>query len=120
MENILKIRSFRNDYTENYSYSNEIKNKGYAFIDSNTFQKIQKTCNFYDVKEQDVEAFISRWNDLDIDLFMSDKGKYRTRKHATFTIPNEHKIVLKNEYIPHFQTLEYNHLNGGRSTFYRN
>lgn len=113
MKNILKTRSFKINYTENYSYSNEIKNKGYAFTNSNTFQKIQKTCNFYDVKEQDVEAFISSWNDLDIDLFMSDKGKYRTRKHATFTIQNQHKIVLKNEYIPHFQTVEYNHLNGG-------
>lgn len=92
MENLPKKQSFKIDYIEEYSDSNEIKNKGYTFIDSNTFQKIQKNCIFYDVQEQDVKAFISSWDDLDLDLFLSDKSKYCTRKHVTFTMKNEHKV----------------------------
>lgn len=113
MENILETSATVNKFIENDIHSIEIVNKGYTFIDSNTFQKIQKLGSFYDVSEQDVNSFINSWNNLDMDLFMSDKGKYRTRKHATFAIKDEHKIIKKNNYMPHFQTIEYNPLNGG-------
>ncbi|MDH2535053.1 2OG-Fe dioxygenase family protein [Acinetobacter baumannii] len=113
MENILKINYSHNEYLEKYSHSKDITNQGYTFIDSNIFQKIQNEHNFFNVCEKDIKEFIDSWNDLDLDLFMSDKGKYRTRKHASFTIHNTDKIILKNKYIPHFQTIEYNPLNGG-------
>lgn len=117
MENILKINETLKKAIKNDVYSKEILNKGYTFTDSNTFQKVQKSGAFYDVSEQDISSFINSWNnlDLDMDLFMSDKGKYRTRKHATFAIniKDKHEIIKKNNYIPHFQTVEYNPLNGG-------
>ncbi|WP_347018869.1 2OG-Fe dioxygenase family protein [Acinetobacter calcoaceticus] len=113
MENVLKINDSHNKHLEKYSYSRDITNQGYTFIDSNIFQKIQNKHNFFNVCEKDINEFIDSWNDLDLDLFMSDKGKYRTRKHASFTIHNTDKIILKNKYIPHFQTIEYNPLNGG-------
>lgn len=118
MENILKIDIFSTEYVDNYRYSEEISNQGYTFIDSNTFQKIQEEHKFFNVCEQDVTEFIDSWNDLDMDQFMSDKGKYRTRKHATFVINNSDRIVVKNNYIPHFQTVDYNPLNGGIARYF--
>lgn len=113
MENIIKIEILPTEYVQNYRYSAEIANQGYTFIDSNTFQKIQEKNNFSNVCEQDTTEFIANWNTLDMDQFMSDRGKYRTRKHATFTVNNSDKIIQKNKYIPHFQMIEYNSLNGG-------
>jgi len=113
MENILKIDIRSTKHIEDYSHSKEISNHGYTFIDSHTFQKIQKESNFFNVCEQNIIEFLDSWNTLDMDQFMSDKGRYRTRKHATFTVDNNDKIFLKNSYIPHFQTIEYNPLNGG-------
>lgn len=118
MENILKISSFNKKPFPEYKHSKEIIDHGYTFIDSNTFQKIQYLNNFYEVKEQDICNFINSWNELELDQFMSDKGKYRTRKHATFTINDKHKILIKNSYIPHFQTIEYNTLNGGIARYF--
>lgn len=86
MENILKFSPFNKQHLHEYTYSKEIIKKGYAFIDLNTFQEIQKNNNFHDVNEQDVSDFIDSWNALDLDQFMSDKGKYRTRKHATLLL----------------------------------
>lgn len=113
MENLLKINSVHHNYLEQDTYSKEIINQGFVFIDSDSFQKIQKNNFFLDISEKDVSNFIDSWNYLDLDMFMSDNGKYRTRKHATFSINDKHKTLLKNSYIPHFQTIEYNNLNGG-------
>lgn len=118
MENILKFAIHSTAHIENNRYSTEIANQGYTFIDSYTFQKIQEEDNFFNVCEQDIIEFVDSWNTLDIDQFMSDKGKYRTRKHATFTVNNSDKIILKNKYMPHFQTIEYNPLNGGIARYF--
>lgn len=118
MEDVLKIGKFEPAHIEKCAYAKEIKNFGFTLISSDTFQKIQRSNNFSTVNQHEIDTFINSWHDLDMDNFMSDKGKYRTRKHATFTIQNEEEIVLKNKYIPHFQTVEYNHLNGGIARYF--
>ncbi len=115
---MIKIDLCSTKFIENYRYSTEIINQGYTFIDSNTFQKIQEEYNFFNICEQDAAEFIASWNELDMDQYMSDQGKYRTRKHATFVIHNPDRIILKNNYIPHFQTVDYNPLNGGIARYF--
>lgn len=118
MENILKIDKLQNNYLTYNHYSEDIRNNGFTFISSDTFQKIQQSGNFFNVQKSDIQNFIKSWDDLHLDQFMSDQGKYRTRKHATFTMENESKIILKNKYRPHFQTVEYNPLNGGIARYF--
>lgn len=56
--------------------------------------------------------FVQSWNDLPQDQFMADGGKYRYRRHANYTISANGKLV-RNSHRPHFQSDEFNRLNGG-------
>lgn len=59
----------------------------------------------------DWPAFADSWNDLALDRFMADGGRYRRRRHAVFGITGE--SVERRPHQPHFQSLDYNPLNGG-------
>jgi hypothetical protein len=57
-------------------------------------------------------AFTASWNDLATDTYMADKGRYRKRCHAVFAADPGGEIT-RAEHQPHFQSLNYNPLNGG-------
>jgi hypothetical protein len=58
------------------------------------------------------ERFAASWNDLRPDGFMRDGGRYRLRRHATYAaMPG--RPATRGPQQPHYQGLEYNHLNGG-------
>ncbi|CAI9121953.1 2OG-Fe dioxygenase family protein [Brytella acorum] len=56
--------------------------------------------------------FCQSWNDMPVDTYMGDRGVYRRRRHATYRVSNDHRIQ-KLPHRPHYQTVNYNHLNGG-------
>ena len=59
----------------------------------------------------DWDGFAASWDDLGLDLYMADGGLYRRRRHAVFTMT---ETVLRREpQRPHFQSRDYNTLNGG-------
>ncbi len=59
----------------------------------------------------DFAGFAESWNDLGVDLFMADGGRYRRRRHAVF---NRTVFGLKRQpHRAHFQSRDYNSLNGG-------
>ncbi len=60
----------------------------------------------------DWAAFSQSWNDLQVDPYMADKGRYRRRRHAVYAVsgPNE---ILRQTHQPHYQSLDYNPLHGG-------
>lgn len=60
----------------------------------------------------DWEAFAGSWNDLALDTFMADKGRYRRRRHAVFTA-EAGGTVTRAAHQPHYQARDYNALNGG-------
>lgn len=60
----------------------------------------------------DWAAFSASWNDLALDTYMADGGRYRRRRHAVFAAAVDAPIV-REPHQPHFQGLEYNPLNGG-------
>lgn len=51
------------------------------------------------------------WNDLPIDTFMGDGGRYRRRRHACFTIDDGR--IGREPHQPHVQARTHNPLNGG-------
>ena len=59
----------------------------------------------------DWDAFRASWNDLALDTYMADGGRYRRRRHAVFAVDD--KAIVRMPHQPHYQSLDYNTLNGG-------
>jgi hypothetical protein len=59
----------------------------------------------------DAGAFADSWNDLPLDEYMADGGRYRRRRHAVFTAAADE--LLRQPHQPHYQSLRDNPLNGG-------
>lgn len=55
--------------------------------------------------------FACTWNDLGLDTYMADGGRYRKRRHAAFAV-SAAGIVRKPDQ-PHYQSRDFNALNGG-------
>ena len=60
----------------------------------------------------DWPAFAASWNQLALDQWMADGGRYRRRRHAVYGISDDGGIV-REPHQAHYQGLEYNALNGG-------
>ncbi len=60
----------------------------------------------------DWSAFAASWDDLAVDGYMADGGRYRRRRHALARArPGE--PIRRSPHGPHYQGLDYNSLNGG-------
>ncbi|MSP61172.1 MAG: hypothetical protein EXR72_12670 [Myxococcales bacterium] len=59
----------------------------------------------------DWTTFASSWDDLCLDRYMADGGRYRRRRHALFVA--DAAGIRRTPHGPHFQSLDYNPLNGG-------
>jgi hypothetical protein len=60
----------------------------------------------------DWASFSDSWNDLALDTYMADGGRYRRRRHAVYTATAD-GVISRQPHQPHFQTLDYNPLHGG-------
>lgn len=58
-----------------------------------------------------LEAFAESWNDLGADTFMADGGRYRKRRYGLWEVTD--KGFYRQEHQPHYQSRDYNLLNGG-------
>jgi hypothetical protein len=59
----------------------------------------------------DWDAFAAGWDDLGVDKYMADGGRYRRRRFACFRADAEG--VRRKPHQPHYQSRDYNPLNGG-------
>ncbi|GAB0117387.1 2OG-Fe dioxygenase family protein [Acidisoma sp. 7E03] len=59
----------------------------------------------------DWAGFADSWNDLGLDRFMADGGRYRRRRFAAFAAGAEG--ITRKPHQPHYQSRDYNALNGG-------
>lgn len=57
-------------------------------------------------------SFAQSWNDLVLDAYMRDEGRYRKRRHAAFKV-SAMGVITALPAQPHYQSLDYNPLNGG-------
>jgi len=60
----------------------------------------------------DWNRFADSWDELVVDNYMADQGRYRKRRHAVYSVSAE-GAIQREPAQPHVQTLEYNPLNGG-------
>lgn len=66
-----------------------------------------------DAGPDDWSAFARSWDDLALDEHMADGGRYRRRRHAVFHLPSLDAQIVRAPHRAHFQTREFNPLNGG-------
>ncbi len=59
----------------------------------------------------DWDAFAASWDDLGLDTYMADGGRYRKRRHAVYAVGPEG--IGRKPHQPHYQSRDYNKLNGG-------
>ena len=57
------------------------------------------------------DALSSSWDGMALDEFMADGGRYRRRRYAVFH--TEGARIVREAHRPHYQTTDYNRLNGG-------
>lgn len=57
------------------------------------------------------DAFAQSWDDLGVDMYMADGGRYRRRRFACFRATPEG--ITRKAHQPHYQSRDYNPLNGG-------
>ena len=63
-------------------------------------------------------VFLDSWNRLEQDQYMADGGRYRKRRHATYAIDSAGQRARLMPYQPHYQTVDYNLLNGGVARYF--
>ena len=82
--------------------------EGYVFVHADAMRRALEAFGPLD----DWAAFAASWDDLEIDPYMADGGRYRRRRHAAYLTTAEGAIV-RGPAQPHYQALDYNPLNGG-------
>jgi hypothetical protein len=59
----------------------------------------------------DWAGFAASWDELGLDRYMADGGRYRRRRFATFAVAGG--AIRRKVHQPHYQSRDYNPLNGG-------
>jgi len=84
-----------------------VAGEGYVFVRGAAMRPLLMDAN----PLTDLAAFIDSWNDLPVDTYMADGGRYRRRRHATYAASAD--AIVRQPHSPHYQSPEYNRLNGG-------
>jgi len=90
---------------------NGLKAEGFAFVEAAAMAAILHRAGL-----ADWEAFADSWNDLGLDTYMADGGRYRRRRHAAFALSAAG--ILRKPHQPHYQSRDYNPLNGGLARWF--
>lgn len=92
-------------------FVNELFDNNYAYT--------AELMKYYEnIKPNDWIAFQNSWNNLYLDCYMGDGGRYRYRRYSVFHWDNTQKTITLKPHEPHYQSLTYNSLNGGIARYY--
>jgi hypothetical protein len=61
-------------------------------------------------------SFARSWDDLGVDAYMADNGRYRRRRFSAFAVgsgPGSSGHIARKPHQPHYQSRDYNPVNGG-------
>ena len=83
-----------------------IERDGFAFVRAPEMELL-----LGDIASRDWESFAASWNDLGVDTYMADGGRYRRRRFAAYRATSAG--ILRKPHQPHYQSRDYNPLNGG-------
>lgn len=96
----------------------KIRNEGFAWASAAEVRALLPTEAL-----QDWASFAESWNDLGVDAYMADNGRYRRRRFGAFAIADAgadasaaestRAAVVRKPHQPHYQSRDYNPMNGG-------
>ena len=89
----------------------DLAQQGYAHVSAETF-----AARLAQAGLTDWDGFAESWNDLGMDTYMADGGRYRRRRHAAFSI--DAGGIRRKPHQPHYQSRDYNALNGGLARWF--
>jgi len=89
-----------------------LRDEGFAFVRAG---QVQSLLGAYGLEDWD--GFAASWERLGVDRYMADGGRYRRRRHATFVLQDGQ--VTRRRHQPHYQSRDYNELNGGVERWFR-
>lgn len=85
----------------------DLSKGGFAFLDSATSRAwLARSGDL-----SDWQALQASWEGMAQDSYMADGGRYRRRRYAVFQA--DAQGIRRQAHQPHYQTLDYNRLNGG-------
>jgi len=83
-----------------------LRDAGFTFVPAAAMQAALQAYGY-----ADWDGFARSWNDLGLDTYMADGGRYRRRRHAAFAVSAA--AIERKPHQPHYQSRDYNPLNGG-------
>lgn len=83
-----------------------LREEGFAFVRA---PEMRESLDGFGMSDWD--GFAASWDDLGLDTYMADGGRYRKRRHAAFSAIGPD--ILRKPNQPHYQSRDYNALNGG-------
>jgi hypothetical protein len=90
-----------------FSLFDAMQRDGFSFVTADTMQPLLASAG----QLTDWPVFTDSWNNLGPDPYLAAKGRFRRRRHATF-VANAHGNVELAAHQPHYQSLQYNTLQG--------
>ena len=93
---------------------NAVERAGYAFVEASDMRAAFARFGTL----ADWPAFADSWNDLEVDTYMGDGGRYRRRRFAVWGAGRQGAIE-RGAHQAHYQTVDYNTLNGGIERWFK-
>lgn len=102
--------------TNNLSFQTElqalcarVQQAGFTFASNQQVRMLIEAANPDALNDWPV--FEASWDNMPLDPYMADGGRYRRRRYATLSAVDG--VIRLEPHQPHYQSLEYNALNGG-------
>ena len=92
-------------YTDPTELQHQLQTHGYVVLNS------ASVCQLVHCHLADLDAIKPSWDQLPVDQFLRDGGRYRQRRHASFVVTSGEVTPMPHR--AHWQPLEYNALHGG-------
>lgn len=86
-----------------------IGDAGYVFVSAEAMHARLGTAGADDPRWQ---RFAQSWQRMPVDGYMADGGRYRRRRHGVVAVTHD-GLVIPQPRQPHYQSRDYNPLNGG-------
>jgi hypothetical protein len=102
----LKPARSRMQMTESLAdIARSVSRDGFAFVQAPSMRDVLEQAGL-----RDWRVFAGSWDELGVDTYMADGGRYRRRRFAVFRATGEG--ILRKPHQPHYQSRDYNPLNG--------
>jgi hypothetical protein len=96
--------------TDGFAPQDLLRRDGFALVRADSMRALLQEHVFPGAPEA-WNSFAESWNDLGVDRYMADGGRYRKRRYATFSVGAGR--IERKPHQPHYQSRDYNPLNGG-------